>query len=102
MKFSKIKSIKEVETKPICHMTVKNNGNFFANNLCIHNSNFRGEIGVILINHGYDVFKIEKGQKIAQIVVTKVERAEIEVVEDLSDSERGAGGFGSTGLEAKK
>jgi len=65
-------------------------------------ANYRGELGVILVNHGRFIKVIEKGQKVAQIVVTKVERAEIEVVEELSDSERGSGGYGSTGLKAKQ
>ena len=58
---------------------------------------YRGEVGVILINHGADAFAVEAGMKIAQLVVSP--RIQVEVVEvaELSDSERGAGGFGSTG-----
>lgn len=59
---------------------------------------YRGEVGVILINHGKDIFKVEKGMKIAQMVIQKVVKAEIVEVEDLSDTSRSEGGFGSTGL----
>lgn len=59
---------------------------------------YRGEVGVILINHGKEIFKVEKGMKIAQMVIQKVVKAEIVEVEDLSDTSRSEGGFGSTGL----
>ena len=58
---------------------------------------YRGEVGVILINLGSEPFTVEKGMKIAQIVVAPVAQAEIVEVTSLDDSERGAGGFGSTG-----
>ena len=57
---------------------------------------YRGELGIILINHGYDDFEIRKGDKIAQVVLNKIEIAE---VEELSEMERGGGGFGSSGLQ---
>lgn len=60
-------------------------------------SDYRGEVGVILVNLGSELFAIRRGDRIAQIVFARVERAEIEDVEDLSPTERGAGGFGSTG-----
>ncbi len=58
---------------------------------------YRGEVGVILINHGTNAFTVEPGMKIAQMVVSP--RIQVSVVEvpELSDTERGAGGFGSTG-----
>lgn len=59
---------------------------------------YRGEIGVIVINHGNEDFEIKKGDKIAQAVINKFEVGEIEEVEELSESERGEGGFGSTGF----
>lgn len=61
---------------------------------------YRGEIGVILINHGKEPFKISKGMKIAQMVIAPVIRVEIEEVDSLSDTSRGTGGFGSTGISA--
>lgn len=63
---------------------------------------YRGEIGVILINHGKDSFKVTKGMKIAQMVITPVIRVEVEEVDSLSETSRGSGGFGSTGINAKK
>lgn len=59
---------------------------------------YRGEIGIILMNHGKEIFSIKKGMKIAQMVVKPVLNVKIEAVESLTDSERGAGGFGSTGI----
>jgi dUTP pyrophosphatase len=59
---------------------------------------YRGEIGVILINHGKQTFKVTKGMKIAQMVIAPVIRVEIEEVDQLSDTSRGSGGFGSTGI----
>ncbi len=58
---------------------------------------YRGEIGVILINHGKSEFAVEKGSKIAQMVIKPVFQAEIVEVAELSDTSRGEGGFGSTG-----
>lgn len=60
-------------------------------------SGYRGEIKVILINHGKENFEVNSGDRIAQMVLNKVELAEIIEVEELSRSERGKGGFGSSG-----
>ncbi|SEO78514.1 dUTP diphosphatase [Propionispora vibrioides] len=59
---------------------------------------YRGEVGVILINHGKKIFKVERGMKIAQMVVQPILSVEVQVCEDLDDTERGEGGFGSTGV----
>lgn len=59
---------------------------------------YRGEIGVILINHGKESFRVFKGMKIAQMVISSFIHAEIETVEQLSISSRGSDGFGSTGV----
>lgn len=59
---------------------------------------YRGEVGVILVNLGQDPFTVEKGMKIAQIVVAPVAQAEIVEVFETDATERGAGGFGSTGV----
>ncbi|MEM9216736.1 MAG: dUTP diphosphatase [Cyanobacteria bacterium P01_F01_bin.150] len=59
---------------------------------------YRGEIGVVLINHGQRSFQVAKGMKIAQMVLAPVLRAEIEESDRLSDTERGMGGYGSTGV----
>ncbi|MGF7060038.1 dUTP diphosphatase [Brassicibacter mesophilus] len=58
---------------------------------------YRGEIGVILINHGKESFKVEKEMKVAQMVIKPVFKVKILEVDDLSDTERAEGGFGSTG-----
>ena len=60
-------------------------------------SGYRGEVGVILINHGDAPFEVKKGDRIAQIVIASVVHADVEEVESLELSERGSGGFGSTG-----
>jgi dUTP pyrophosphatase len=58
---------------------------------------YRGEVGVILINHSDEDFKIERGDRIAQLIVEKYEVVEWEEVDDLDETVRGAGGFGHTG-----
>jgi len=60
-------------------------------------ADYRGEIKVILINHGQEPFTIERGMRIAQMVVERFETVGWDIVEDLEDTSRGAGGFGSTG-----
>lgn len=60
-------------------------------------ADYRGEVGVILINLSNEDFIINDGERIAQMVIAKHERAEWEEVKELSSTERGAGGFGSTG-----
>lgn len=62
-------------------------------------ADYRGEIGVILVNLSNESFVVENGERVAQMVIAKHERAEWEAVEVLSETERGAGGFGSTGTK---
>lgn len=64
-------------------------------------SDYRGEIGAILVNLGSEAFTIERGSRIAQLVVAPVSQAVLEEVAELPASVRGAGGFGSTGLGAR-
>ena len=61
-------------------------------------SDYRGEIIVALINLGQDAFAVENGDRIAQMVISPIVQAEIEPADELSDTARGAGGFGSTGV----
>src|SRR3954464_5335721 len=61
-------------------------------------SDYRGEIKAILINHGTPPFKLTRGTKIAQMVIARHEQAELVESENLSESARGEGGFGSTGM----
>ncbi|MGA7804304.1 dUTP diphosphatase [Bradyrhizobium sp.] len=60
-------------------------------------ADYRGEIGVLLINHGTEPFTIRRGERIAQMVIAATVRAELVVATALSATDRGSGGFGSTG-----
>ena len=60
-------------------------------------ADYRGEVKVILINLGQEPFVVKRGERIAQMVIAPVTRAELKVVSELDDTKRGAGGFGSTG-----
>jgi dUTP pyrophosphatase len=60
-------------------------------------SDYRGEIGIVLVNHGSEPFVVEPLARIAQLVIAPFARAELTVVESLDATERGAGGYGSTG-----
>lgn len=62
-------------------------------------ADYRGEIGVILVNLSNEAFTVENGERIAQLVIAKHERAEWVAVEELSITARGEGGFGSTGVK---
>jgi len=61
-------------------------------------SDYRGEVGVILVNLGEAPFPVRRGDRIAQLVFARVETVEWDEAEDLAGSDRGAGGFGSTGV----
>ena len=61
-------------------------------------ADYRGEISVLLINHGKNDFVIKRGMRIAQLVIMPVIKAEIELCQDLDETQRGSGGFGHTGL----
>ncbi|MFM7662797.1 MAG: dUTP diphosphatase [Bacteroidota bacterium] len=62
-------------------------------------ADYRGEIGVILINLSNEAFEVENGERIAQLLFSRIEQIEFEQVENLSETERGSGGFGSTGVK---
>jgi dUTP pyrophosphatase len=64
-------------------------------------SDYRGEIKVAIINHGEAAFRITRGTKIAQMIIARHETAQLHEVQELPASERGAGGFGSTGMNAR-
>ena len=68
-----------------------------ANGVGTIDADYRGEIGVILLNTSNTAFVVEPGMRIAQLVITRYERAGWEIVESLDETERGSGGFGSTG-----
>ena len=62
-------------------------------------ADYRGDVGVLLINHGREAFTVENGMRVAQMVVAQYSQFEWESVEDLDETARGAGGFGSTGKQ---
>lgn len=87
----------EVQVRPRSGLALKH-GISLPNTPGTIDSDYRGELGVILINHGSEDFHIARGDRIAQIVVAPVQRAKIVVVEELGTTARGGGGFGSTGV----
>lgn len=86
----------EAQIRPRSGLAVKH-GVTVLNTPGTIDADYRGEIKVILINHGKEPFTIERGMRIAQMVVEKFEHVEWDVVESLEETERGEGGFGSTG-----
>ena len=68
-----------------------------ANKVGVIDSDYRGEIRVVLLNHGKEPQTIFSGERVAQFIITPVLTPSYEEVEDLSDTQRGTGGFGSTG-----
>lgn len=88
----------EAQVRPRSGLAAKN-GVTVLNSPGTIDADYRGEIGVILVNLSNQVFKIENGERIAQMIIAKHERAEWELVEELSETVRGEGGFGSTGVK---
>ena len=86
----------EAQVRPRSGLAVKH-GITVLNSPGTIDADYRGEIKVILINHGNEAFTIERGMRIAQMVVEKHEYIEWEVVKDLDETQRGDKGFGSTG-----
>lgn len=60
-------------------------------------SDYRGDVGVVLFNHADAEFKVEKGMRVAQLILEKIETPEVLIVDDLDETVRGDGGYGSTG-----
>ena len=87
----------EAQVRPRSGLALKN-GVTVLNAPGTIDEGYRGEIGVILANFGSEPFKVEKGTKIAQIVVAPCTRAEIVETAEMDDTVRGTGGFGSSGL----
>lgn len=86
----------EAQVRPRSGLAIKN-GISICNTPGTIDSGYRGEVGVIVINHGQEEFEIKKGARIAQMILNKVETAEFEEVDELDETERGEGGFGHTG-----
>lgn len=88
----------EAQVRPRSGLAAKN-GITVLNAPGTIDADYRGEIGVILVNISNTPFKIENGERIAQLVIAKHERAQWEAVETLTTTVRGKGGFGSTGVK---
>lgn len=86
----------EAQIRPRSGLALKH-GISLVNSPGTIDSDYRGELGVILINHGTEPFHIAHGDRIAQIVFAPVTRCEWTVLDQVSQTDRGAGGFGSTG-----
>lgn len=87
----------EIQVRPRSGLAAKN-GVTVLNSPGTIDSDYRGEVKVILINLGSEPFAIAHGDRIAQLIVAPVEQAQFHVVESLSSTQRGQGGFGSTGV----
>ena len=85
----------EIQIRPRSGLAAKN-GISVLNTPGTIDSDYRGEIKVILINHGKDIFEIKKNDRIAQMIVCPIIKVELEEVENLPETVRGKGGFGST------
>lgn len=88
----------EAQVRPRSGLAAKN-GVTVLNAPGTIDADYRGEIGVILVNLSNVAFTIQNGERIAQLIIAKHERAEWELVSELSTTERGEGGFGSTGTK---
>ena len=86
----------EVQIRPRSGLALKH-GITLPNSPGTIDSDYRGPLGVIVLNAGSEPFRIAHGDRIAQMVVAPVVQARFELTGDLSETERGAGGFGSTG-----
>ena len=88
----------EAQVRPRSGLAAKN-GITVLNAPGTIDADYRGEIGVILVNLSNEAFTIQNGERIAQLVIAKHERAEWKEVNQLSETQRGEGGFGSTGVK---
>jgi len=87
----------EIQVRSRSGLAAKN-GVFVLNSPGTVDSDYRGEIKVILANMSDKVFEVKKGDRIAQLVVMPVRQADFSIVPEISETERSAGGFGSTGI----
>jgi len=88
----------EAQIRPRSGLAIRN-GITMLNSPGTIDSDYRGEVKVIAINHGAEDFTIEHGDRIAQMVIAPVTQFPIKEVDDLDSTERGEGGFGSTGVK---
>ena len=88
----------EGQIRPRSGLALKN-GIGMVNTPGTIDSDYRGEIGIIMINWGRKSFRINRGDRIAQMIITKVCKVDIEEVNDLDSTSRGEGGFGHSGIQ---
>ncbi len=88
----------EAQMRPRSGLALKH-GIGFVNSPGTIDSDYRGEIGIIMINWGENPFTIRRGDRIAQMIITRVCRADIAEAETLDDTRRGEGGFGHSGVK---
>jgi len=88
----------EAQVRPRSGLAIKH-GVTVLNSPGTIDSDYRGEVAVILINLGKEPFVVARGERIAQMIIAPVERAKLREVATISETERGAGGFGSTGVK---
>ncbi len=91
----------EAQVRPRSGLALRN-GISLVNSPGTIDADYRGEVGVIIINHGEETFTVTRGMRIAQMIVAPVTQAAWQEVDALPDTERGAGGFGSTGTDTAK
>ena len=89
----------EAQIRPRSGLALKN-GITVLNTPGTIDADYRGEIGVILINLSEEEFKVSKAMRIAQMIIARYTRAQFNLVEDLDNTVRGEGGFGSTGVKS--
>ena len=87
----------EAQVRPRSGLALRD-GITLANTPGTIDADYRGEIGVLLINHGEKSFQVKRGDRVAQMVIVPVAKAELEWVEDLDETPRSGGGFGHTGI----
>ncbi len=87
----------EVQVRPRSGLAIKK-GLTIVNSPGTIDSDYRGELKVLLVNLSTETVRVENGERIAQLIMQKVEQAEWAWTEELTSTERGAGGFGSTGI----
>ncbi len=87
----------EAQVRPRSGLAVKN-GITLLNSPGTIDADYRGEVKALLVNLSQEPFVIERGMRIAQIVIQEVRQAQFELVDELGDTSRGEGGFGSTGV----
>lgn len=86
----------EAQVRPRSGLALKH-GITIANSPGTIDADYRGPVGVVLINHGQEPFTVQPQERVAQLVIARVEQADFELSDVLGDTDRGAGGYGSTG-----